>query len=108
MLLVSHSKTELAAANSARGATSRVAIKYIAVPAAIEMGSAGSACWKTGRSARVAHLVRGRGWVEGWGGLRGRRGRGRGRGRGGAQPREHSDGTARSGGDATKRGAPHE
>ena len=27
----------------------------MAAPAAIEMGSAGNACWKTGRRARVAH-----------------------------------------------------
>ena len=32
-----------------------MAAKYMAAPAAIEMGSAGNACWKTGRSARVAH-----------------------------------------------------
>eukprot|EP00964_Phaeocystis_antarctica_P056319 scaffold33221_cov55-Phaeocystis_antarctica.AAC.2 len=34
---------------------SSVAAKYMAAPAAMEMGSAGNACWKTGRSARVAH-----------------------------------------------------
>ena len=32
-----------------------MAAKYMAAPAAMEMGSAGNACWKTGRSARVAH-----------------------------------------------------
>ena len=32
-----------------------MAAKYMAAPAAIEMGSAGNACWKTGRRARVAH-----------------------------------------------------